>query len=103
MLAALFKKNTEHLYSFDSYGILNVPFFNSGARYLLVLGASYILVGASYIYEFQGGLIVMIFLYIPYANFKLFLKHINSLRLPKEYLNSHNCLFDINIVKIPTI
>ena len=45
----------------------------------------------------------MIFIYIPYANFKLVLDHIISLRLPKEYLNSDNCSFDINIVKIPTI
>ena len=50
--------------------------------------------------EFKGGLIVMIFFYI---NFKLFFDHIISLRLPKGYLNSHNCSFDINIVKIPTI
>ena len=45
----------------------------------------------------------MIFLYIPYANLKFFLDHIISLWLPKEYLNSHNCSFDISIVKIPTI
>ena len=45
----------------------------------------------------------MIFLYIPYANFKLFFDHIIRLRLPKEYLNSHNCSFDIDIVKISTI
>ena len=45
----------------------------------------------------------MILLYIPYANFKSFLDHIISLGLPKEYLNSHNCSFDINIVIIPTI
>ena len=43
------------------------------------------------------------FLYIPYANFKLFLDHIISLRLPKECLNSHKCSFDINIVKNSTI
>ena len=53
--------------------------------------------------EFQGGLIVRIFLYIPFANFILIVDHIISLRLPKEYLNSHNCSFDINIVIIPTI
>ena len=45
----------------------------------------------------------MIFLYIPYENFKLFLDRITSLRLPKEYPNSHDCSFDINIVKISTI
>ena len=41
----------------------------------------------------------MIFFYIPYAYFKLYLDCIVSLRLPKEYLNFHNCSFDINIVK----
>ena len=43
------------------------------------------------------------FIYIPYINFKLFLDHIISLWLPQKYLNSHNCSFDINIVKISTI
>ena len=46
---------------------------------------------------------MIFFLYMPYANFKLFLDYIISLRFPKEYLNSHNCSFDINIVKISTI
>ena len=34
---------------------------------------------------------------------KLLSYHIISLRLPKEYINYHNCSFDINIVNIPTI
>ena len=46
---------------------------------------------------------MIFFLYIPLANFKSFSNHIISLRLPKEYLNSHNCSFDIDIVKISTI
>ena len=46
---------------------------------------------------------MIFYIYIPYANFELFLNNIIGLRLPKEYLNSHNCSFDINIVIIPTI
>ena len=37
-------------------------------------------------------------IFFIHANFKLLIDHIVSLRLPKEYLNSHNCSFDINIV-----